>query len=141
MQCASAYFFQGHVLLATERETTAGVWISDGPVGVCEPSDPMILGKAVLSALAASQRETPHPTDWKTIVNSVPAAAGAKSHKAFMASARHVAVEAEGSQVIFRPSRNLGAREGFEPSGLEQRSGADPEDIGKWLLISLESAT
>ena len=141
MQCAAAYIFQGQIVLAAERETTAGVWISDGPVQVYESTDPMILGQAVLGALAASRRATPHPTDWKSVANPVPAAAGAKSHKAFMASAKHVTVEAKGSQVIFRPSRNLGAKEGFEPSGVEQTSSTDPDDVGRLLLASFRSAT
>lgn len=58
-----------------------------------------------------------------------------------MASARHVAIEAKGPQVIFRPSRNLGAREGFEPSGVELVSGTNPDDIGASLLASFLSAT
>ncbi|HYD27992.1 hypothetical protein [Brevundimonas sp.] len=57
-----------------------------------------------------------------------------------MASAKHVAVEAKGSQVIFRPSRNLGAKEGFEPTGVEQTSSTDPDDVGGLLLASFQSA-
>ena len=140
MQCAAAYIFNGRIVVAAERQTTAGVWISDGPVLACEPNDPMTLGQAVLSTLSASRKGTPHPTDWKSIANPVPAAAGAKSYKAFMSSAKHVAIEAEGSQVIFRPSRNLGAKEGFEPSGMVQTSAVDPDEVGISLLASFRSA-
>jgi len=140
MQCAAAYIFKDRIVVAAERQTTAGVWISDGPVLACEPNDPLALGHAVMSTLSASRTGTPHPIDWKSIANPVPAAAGAKSYKAFMSSAKHVAIEADGSQVVFRSSRNLGVREGFEPNGVVQTSAADPQEIGTSLLTSFRSA-
>ena len=117
MKCAGAYLFVGQIVLASERQTTAGVWISDEWAEAYDPSDTAALGEALLGALSRSTLETPHPTDWKAIKFPVPAVAGAKNLKAFMQTARHVSAEQQNGEVVLRPSRNLGAKKGFEPTG------------------------
>ena len=137
MRCASAYLFGGRIVLAAERQTTAGVWISDGWAEAYEADDQVALGEALLGALARSAIETPHPTDWKAIKFPVPTVAGARSLKAFMQSAQHASVEQQDGRVVLRPSRNLGSK-GFEPTGDALTVDADKSDqIGKALLRAL----
>ena len=138
MKCAGAYLFGRRIVLASERQTTAGVWISDAWAEAYDPDDTIALGKALLEALGRSTLETPHPTDWKAIKFPVPAVAGAKNLKVFMLTARHASAELQNGEVVLRPSRNLGPKQGFEPTGEALTIDADKTDqIGKALLRAL----
>jgi hypothetical protein len=140
MQCASAYLFAGKVVVVPLSQTTAGVWISGEPVGSFAPEDALSMGQAVLAALRASKSRIPHPRDWTGHFDPVLKAAGARSRKSFMASARHVAIEMEDGRVALQPSRNLGDRGGFEGCGDARLAHAAPEPVGAALILAFRDA-
>lgn len=69
-------------------------------------------------------------------------AAGAKSQRAFMATAKHVALEADGPRLTLRPSRNLGPKDGFEPIEGQQTANlsGNPHEVGAALLSAFDEA-
>lgn len=141
MQCAAAYLFNGQVVIVPESQTTAGVWITGEPVGSFQPEDTASLGQALLAALRASKQRVRHPTDWTRHFQPVLNAAGAKSRKSFMASARHVAIELKNGRLALHPSRNLGLKGGFEGGQDAHVVDADvPKAAGEALILALRDA-
>lgn len=141
MQCASAYLFDGKLVIAPECQTTIGVWIAGNPVELTS-LDPAEAGRAVIRALSKSKQGVPHPKDWNAIRGPLLSAANASSNTAFMRSAKHVAIEFCDGTLTLTPSRNLGAKNGFEPiEAASVKAEADATSLGQTLAGALSRAT
>lgn len=115
MKRATVYGKPGFFIVVTSSETTTGLWIEAGPYyRLSADASDEDLGSCVLSALAASTNDLPHPTDWKNFHKPVWDLAGVKSWGAFVKGASCVSVEAELDRISLTPSVNHGARDGFK---------------------------
>jgi hypothetical protein len=139
MQHASAYEWNGRILLHPDSKTTDGVWVGGQPVSSSDPDNPIELGRAVLSALAGSKEGVPHPSIWGDTSAFLLKFAGAKSFRAFFGSARSVSIESQDDRVTFRPYRNLGSRDGYRPiKGKDRTSLANDSELGAALLSAFQ---
>jgi hypothetical protein len=102
------------IILQPVSKTTVGLWKGDGPVVAIEEADVSKLGESVLKALAGSREDIPHPTSWKGSFDLVLKAAGVKSWKAFVKSAKRVEIKFSTNRVSFVPTKNCGPRDGFQ---------------------------
>jgi hypothetical protein len=66
-------------------------------------------GRALLSALALSRSNVPHPTSWDDRNKALLIAAGVKNWKAFSKEARAVCVECDDAEIAFVPYANQGS--------------------------------
>jgi len=131
----------GKIVIVSEHQTVAGVWLSADSALPFTPENIALLGGGLLDALSRSQSGVTHPKDWKAIFVSVLRASGAKSFKAFMQAAKHVGVEAADETLVLRPSRNLGVKDGLEPkSEVAIESNAEAHAAGAALLAALTDA-
>jgi hypothetical protein len=139
MQHAGAYEWQGRIFLHPDSKTTAGLWVGGEPVSSCDPGNPIELGRAILSALAASREGVPHPSIWGDTTAPLRKCAGAKSSRAFFGSARHVSIELRNDRVTFTPYQNLGPRDGYRPiKGKDRTSLANDSELGAALLSAFQ---
>jgi len=136
MKLAHVYLRGGTYLIAANAQTVDGVWIAQAPYVLLDESSASDseIGEAVARALGASRTGIPHPRqeDWKAVAAPLLEAAGVKSHAELMRGSRSVTVESEGETADVVPSRNLGARGGFEPvpDAARRASLADREALG-----------
>lgn len=66
-------------------------------------------GRALLSALALSRSNVPHPTSWDDRNKALLSAAGVKNWKAFSKEVRAVCVEFDDAEIAFVPYANQGS--------------------------------
>jgi len=137
MKRAAVYSRGNDVIIHASSQTTEGLWIHSEPY-TRQSSDcsNVELGRAVLSALNCSKLFVPHPTQWAGRLNPLLNTAGVKSWSTFAKSAVCVEVEQEGADIGLVPTRNLGAKEGFEVYELQKLSIAihdGPDRIGTGL--------
>jgi hypothetical protein len=111
------------------------------PVLVSEQNDAVQLGNAILAALDGSKDNVAHPTSWKGQFDVVLKMAGVRTWNAFAKSARCVEIEFETNRISFLPTRNLGAKGGFEPLSAKVLS-SPPESrrLGTELLLAFDEA-
>lgn len=94
---------------------------TSGVMSVCEPYlvlrafDPASLGAAVRKALDASLTDVPHlnPADSGAHLQPLLKAANVRSWSALVRGAHSVEIEDNGETVVFTPTVNRGARDGF----------------------------
>ncbi len=102
------------------------------------------LGTAVLRALTRSAIGIPHPapSEWSSITRPLLDVAGVKSWSAFSKGTRSVAVELGEDELNVVPTRNLGARDGFEAlSGLAVRARVtSPAAVGEQVRTALQAS-
>jgi hypothetical protein len=141
MRRATAYQRGDEIFLHASSKTTTGVWILSDPVMAADRNDLACLGRAIIKALEGSREGVEHPTTWKGIFNPILHLAGAKSWGAFAKSAKCVEIEFETNRVSFVPTKNLGARDGFEPLAAHvQSSSPESEALGAALLSAFKAA-
>jgi hypothetical protein len=140
MKSAVAYKKGDAYYLHSSSKTTAGVWIATAPFLKIETnSTPSTKGGAILLALDASHDAIPHPTNWAGLISPLLELAGVKSWATFMKHAKCLNVEADGERFRLIPNRNLGSKEGFEPSpekAVELSFPSSPDQTG----LALEEA-
>lgn len=129
-------------MIQPSSRTEHGVWVADGEV-VVRPleSPPSDVGEAVRRALARS-KAVPHPTTWGRLTDGLLAAAHVRSWGSFSKGARYVDIEGDVREVAFVPSRNLGAREGFEPIAektVRLAPSASALEWGRCVLAALDA--
>lgn len=129
IRSASVYRVGDRVVICPQLMTKAGYQISGPPAGFDWPIGIEALTAAIEAALAASGRIVPTPRRDDHDFSPVIAAAGVKSHKAFMASARLVDVTLENGMLRLAPAVNLGARRGFEGAGEEAGQAFCPDQL------------
>jgi len=97
--------YRGKIYLNAQSKTTEGVWIMSSPILTTSELDPE-LGNKLMSTLAKSTENAPHPKSWKEIDDPLIKAAGARSFAAFAKAARVVFVIMDNDDVAFIPTRN-----------------------------------
>ena len=129
----------GRLIVASLSRTAAGFGIlNDSMQGAAADIEDSRLGVLVLEMMNASGLlPTPSPADYPLPqYRRLLALAGARSHKAFHTDCLSVDVyaapDAEATSVVVVPTRNLGAKGGFEANrDLEERTSmADPAALG-----------
>jgi hypothetical protein len=142
MKRATAYKRgQQIIILHASSRTNVGVWILSAPVLVAEQNDPVQLGNAILTVLDGSKENIAHPTSWTGRFDVVLKLAGVKTWSVFAKSAKCVQIEFETNRISFLPTRNLGAKDGFEPLPAKVLS-SPPESrrLGTELLRAFDNA-
>lgn len=111
MRSASVYLRDGQLFLNSESRTTAGVWIGVHPVTVVRSDVSFEMkGELLLQALAGSDVDVSHPTDWAALVQPLLTSAGVKSWSAFAKRASSCHVTADNGTIVLRPYRRHGNR-------------------------------
>lgn len=137
---AAVYSVNGRLIVASCPKTAMGVRLTMDPIVLRSNAGADSLGSAVTAALEASERVLPHPgpAEWKGSFDPFLQAAGVRSLKSFMASARLVDVDQTPEKVVVTPNRNCGAKDGFEPLLNEAEAiAADPETVAEAVLRRL----
>jgi hypothetical protein len=115
MQKATMYKRRGRFFLHASSRTTEGVWILTAPcLRFDEDCNDDEIGAGIRTTLNASQTGVAHPRTWTGLVDPLLGLAGVKSWSTLAKAARSVAIEEEGTAVLFIPTRNLGVEHGFE---------------------------
>jgi hypothetical protein len=141
MKRATAYQRGERIILHASSKTKAGVWILSAPVLAADQTDPRHLGEGVLEALDGSREGVPHPISWKGIFDPVLQLAGVKSWGTFAKMAKCVQIEFGTNRIALLPTKNLGAKDGFEPLPAKLRSSSPvTADIGNALLFAFRDA-
>lgn len=139
MKSAVAYCANGTVVIAPVVRTTAGLGLEVDPQRLGATPSQADVAAALSQTLSQSQRVIAHPTqqEWKGFFQPFLSAAGVRSLKAFMATARSVGVEERDGTFVITPCRNLGAKEGFEPISSQAVAVPDIETAAKIALEKL----
>ena len=132
----AVYRANGRLLVAPMVRSTNGLGLEIDPKDLGECPDEESVEAAIASALAQSERIVPHPeqSEWKGFFNPFLKAAGVRSYKSFMATARSLSVDEECGVLIVTPNRNLGAKEGFEPIVADRQTLPDLSATAKAVL-------
>lgn len=128
IRSASVYRVADRLVLCPQLLTRAGFYIAGPPAAFDWPVGREAMIGALEAALAASGRIVATPRRDDHDFGPVVAAAGVRSHKAFMARAVLVDVTLEKGMLHVLPMVNRGARRGFEGSGEGHRF--EPDDMG-----------
>lgn len=104
-KAASAHLHGGKIYLNAQSKTTEGVWIMSSPILTTSEQDQQ-LGNKLMSTLAKSTENAPHPKSWKGIGDPLVKATGARSLAALAKAARAVFVIMENDDVALVPTRN-----------------------------------
>jgi hypothetical protein len=104
-KAASAYLYGGKIYLHPHSKTAEGVWILSSPILTTSEQDQQ-LGNKLMSTLAQSTENAPHPKSWKGIDDPLIKAAGVRSFAAFAKAAKAVFVIMDNNDVAFIPTRN-----------------------------------
>jgi hypothetical protein len=139
MKLASALLKGGNVYIQSYSETTAGVWVGDGPVYVAGVDAPAQIGKYVRDALTHSRRGIRHPAqaEWKAIQAPMLKATGAKTWSALAKGASAVRLECDDNMIVtIIPSANYENKEGAELREQAIKSELWADDIGEKLVAA-----
>jgi hypothetical protein len=139
MRRAAAYQRGDDIFFHPSNETTAGVWILSEPILKLKIYDSEKLGGAALYALGYSKINAPHPLVWKGLFDPMLCESHVKSWSAFSKSAKCVEIEFWTNRISMLPTRNLGAKAGFEPIE-NMRKDCSPlsKDVADTLLSAFE---
>jgi hypothetical protein len=137
----SAYRVGPKLVICAMSVTTTGLLVDDGPRYSPPADDPLAVGRAVLRALGDVRTRAPHPKPAESLMQPTLDAAGV-SLRRFRKEALYVGMELAGDRLVFTPTRNLGAKGGFEWCPAEQLLAAadDPEAVGRTLLEAFTRA-
>jgi hypothetical protein len=141
---AAAYRWTDCIIIHPQSQTTAGFWVTDGPITslliTCTHYD---LGFAASHALRLSRSQVPLPDfksqEWIALQKEVWAAAGRRSLRQFMANACYVGLRLSSGVLLVEPSLNGGASgpgRGFRPipeANLELTDVQDLELLGSTI--------
>jgi hypothetical protein len=118
MKSAGIYHRKGRYLVHAKASTTEGLVVFSEPTFTFEDNvEPDELGRAIVVALDAFRAGVRHPrtsAEWKAVLVALLALGGVKTYSTFCKSARCVNIEEESERVVLTPTRNLGARGGFD---------------------------
>ena len=108
---AGVFVRRDDFVIETKCQAEAGFWVSADPVTLLAKSAADAqLGAAVRSALSASCRGIPNPTDWSNFPSSLLRVAKVRSWNALQRSAALCQVEADDAEVHVLPTINGGTR-------------------------------
>jgi hypothetical protein len=139
MRRATAYQRGDTIFFHPYSETMAGVWILSEPILKLKIYDREKLGEVALDTLNYSKTNVPHPIVWKGLFDPMLREARVKSWSAFSKSAKCVQIEFWENRISMLPTRNLGAKAGFEPIE-NMRKDCPPlsKDVADTLLSAFE---
>lgn len=141
-QLVSVYRRSEKIIITPSSQTTDGVWTQVEPSSLVESMDDELhIGKVLIDALGLSQQGFPHPTDWSKVPEPTLDAAGIGSWRTFMRGSISCTVDRVEGRIGFKPHRNLGVKEGYEPipsRNFQLVDGSQPNEIGAALLRALE---
>lgn len=147
MKYGAVYERRGKIVCHADGKTTAGVFVGIGPFVVLDrdTASAAVLGSTLRQVLQHSREGLRHPapSEWDAIALPLYAAVGVKSWGAFVRGAELTNVEADEHTIRLLPHMNLGARDGFQPKGLdtiEVVARASDEELGSAVLRALEIA-
>jgi hypothetical protein len=116
MKRAVIYQRKSKFFVHASSRTTDGAWILAEPcLSADEAIDDERLATIVLTALAGSLSDVPHPTEWTKLLLPLLKQAKVKSWSAFAESATCAEIEKDDGRTTVVPTRNLGVAGGFEP--------------------------
>ena len=147
MKYGAVYERRGKIIFHADGKTTAGVFISIEPFVVLDTAaaGAAVLGSTLRQVLQHSREGLRHPApnEWDAISLPLYAAVGVRSWGAFVRGAELTNVEADEQTIRLLPHKNLGARDGFQPRGLdtiEVSARATDEEVGSAVMRALEVA-
>jgi hypothetical protein len=149
---AIVYRRQGRLFVQANDRTvwaTAGYWVSAGPVAcLAVDNPPVVLGAAVVDALARSRIEVPVPERTADLEAPLRQAMGVRSRRALMEGTRACEVRRDDGELHVLPYDNGGTTaegRGYRPQSdaqvLRLPADAPPEEVGRAVITALERAT
>jgi len=113
---AVVYAIGSKLIVASSSKTTMGVGLHVDPVVLSLDSSMGDVEVQLAESLRASDRILAHPaqSEWKGSFDPFLKAAGVRSFRSFMQNARMLMVDQDENGVTITPTRNLGAKGGFE---------------------------
>ena len=141
MKSATAICKNGKVFLQGYAETTTGIWVANGPVFVSDRLDSDGARVSILSALAYSLHDVPHPlqSEWKSVQAPMLKAVGAKSWKALSRNALAVGIEEVGNTITFTPNADYEDYGGRDLTELAVTTTLEDANLGDALLRAFEA--
>jgi hypothetical protein len=137
MQSSEVYFRKGSIHVISISFTEFGVGVSVGPMFKTGTREPREVGQAVVSALDASRRGIPQPSNIGPIQKELYRFTGAKSWSDLERTSAHASADRQGATVTVTRSKQ-GQGGGFEPVDDGIRCpGDDLGDIGRAVLEAL----
>jgi hypothetical protein len=112
---AICYIRQARVLLHASSKTAAGFYTATPPWLAMDLADVVALDAGIEAALAGSKAKVPTPARDANPLVELYQLASVKTWAGFALNARSVHIERSGEVLTFRPMRNLGPRNGFQP--------------------------
>ncbi len=116
MKSVAVMLLQQQYYLHPYSETTEGVLIKADPeVIIHDLNDKHCISKTLLKMFDCSVKGVKHPTDWSKFNKPFWKLGGNKSWSVFNKSAKYVGVNLKNEVIQLIPTKNAGARGGFEP--------------------------
>lgn len=144
-ESAAVYLRGDKIIVNPISQTITGVGIGTEPFEVLdEKVSPTSLGEAVLGALEAARFDIPHPlpNEWSSFAKPLYKAARVRSWAKFVQGAIYCDVTRGVEGFSIEPSRNMGARGGFQPipgqDELRIPASASAEEIGAAVRKALD---
>jgi hypothetical protein len=133
-QVCGVYYRAEATYIVSSAWTESGLLIDHEPVIKLDPDTPIpIMGEAVLTALAATQKGIPAPQDQRAITAPLLQAVGFKTWRAFTKDALYLGVNYDGTKVEIIPS--VASRGGFDYRGDKAATCPPaPNDVGALLI-------
>jgi hypothetical protein len=138
---AAVFFRRDNVVVHSQHQTIAGVWIAGEPA-FCIRRDDLTtnLVGAVRDAVGNSLEAVPHPTDWKRLLAPILKVARLRSWSAFARGTRLCSAEESHGVITIVPTRNggvVGDDRGFQEldgRGIRVPAGATDDEVLEALL-------
>lgn len=142
---ATVYKRGDRLIVNREDTTTEGIPLStDDVIVLDDTASDATLGTAIVSVLsrARSGIKPVKPSDSHVRLEPLLEAAGVRSWTTFVRGLREASVFEDGGTILFRPSVNLGPKEGLE--GIDGREVwadvSDPETVGRMARYAIDLA-
>lgn len=115
MKIASAYLRRSRIVVRANGRTRDGFWIETGPAyALVDTASDAEIGHAIRAALLQSGRDVPVPANWKLVLDPLLRAFSIKTWATLVKGCTHCSIEMAVEAISVIPSRNLGARDGFQ---------------------------
>jgi hypothetical protein len=117
MKSANVYLRKGAYLLHPLAGSGGGdpCLFSEPVIKLAPGAAPAQIGEAVMTALRASRRDAPWPTEWKGLVKPLHDAAGVRSESTFRKGLLDVRVDLTGHVLKLTPTTSKGPDRGSSP--------------------------
>jgi hypothetical protein len=142
MRSAQVYLRQGKYYINPEVGSQGGdPCLFSGPVTTLPSnSPPEVIGEAILTALQASHKHAPWPTDWKALSLPLFQAAGVKSWATFFKGTLCVRVDSKDGAIEIIPTttkKDKNAFTGIDGQANIRAASDSPIDLGQALVEAI----